>query len=323
MPQYLRLGTKASWNCPRGVSTRTTLQRVGPLNDTVKGNSMERSKILLVDDNEDLLRMMHQSLENKGFDVVAAANVTQALTQILAQPFDVLITDLHMPQPGDGFAVVTAMHHFQPAALTLVISGFPDVKEAMAAILLQADEVLVKPFDIANLADLIRKRTEGRKPAHVPSKKSVATILEDDAALTIERWLIRSQEVKELSALQVANTERTAYVPEILESIVSRLREERVVEAIARPSPAAVVHGKVRYLQGYTVPLIVQESRILQVCIFETIQRNLSDVDFSLVLPDVMLIADEVDSQLTQSVDSFLKAQQHATSSKQVSRPPD
>jgi hypothetical protein len=53
--------------------------------------------------------------------------------------------------------------------------------------------------------------------------------------------------------------------------------------------------------------MIVQESRILQVCIFETIQRNLAVVDFSLVLPDVMLIADEVDSQLTQSVASFLK----------------
>jgi hypothetical protein len=53
--------------------------------------------------------------------------------------------------------------------------------------------------------------------------------------------------------------------------------------------------------------MIVQESRILQVCIFETSQGNLAMVDFSLVLPDIMLIADEVDSQLTQSVASFLQ----------------
>ena len=46
--------------------------------------------------------------------------------------------------------------------------------------------------------------------------------------------------------------------------------------------------------------MMVQESRILQVSIFETIQRNLSRVDFSLVLPDVMILADEVDSQLAQ-----------------------
>lgn len=54
---------------------------------------------------------------------------------------------------------------------------------------------------------------------------------------------------------------------------------------------------------------VVQESRILQVCLFETIQHNLGSIDFSLVLPDIMLIADEVDSQLTQSVESFLKLQ--------------
>ena len=53
--------------------------------------------------------------------------------------------------------------------------------------------------------------------------------------------------------------------------------------------------------------MMVQESRILQVCLFETIQRNLGTVDFSLVLSDIMLIADEVDSQLTQSVESFFE----------------
>jgi hypothetical protein len=75
---------------------------------------------------------------------------------------------------------------------------------------------------------------------------------------------------------------------------------------IDRPCAAAVAHGQLRHRQGYTAPLIVQESRILQVCIFETIQRNLATVDFTSVLPDIMIIADEVDSQLKQSIGSFL-----------------
>jgi hypothetical protein len=45
------------------------------------------------------------------------------------------------------------------------------------------------------------------------------------------------------------------------------------------------------------------------VCIFETIERNLSTVDFTSVLPDIMIIADEVDSQLKQAIDSFLTMQ--------------
>lgn len=42
--------------------------------------------------------------------------------------------------------MVTAMRHSQPAALTLLVSGYPDVQRAMAAILLEADEIIVKPL---------------------------------------------------------------------------------------------------------------------------------------------------------------------------------
>jgi hypothetical protein len=51
--------------------------------------------------------------------------------------------------------------------------------------------------------------------------------------------------------------------------------------------------------------MIIEESRILQVSIFHTLQKNLRDVDFSLLLTDVMTIADECDSQLKQTIISF------------------
>ncbi len=73
-------------------------------------------------------------------------------------------------------------------------------------------------------------------------------------------------------------------------------------------SPAATAHGKLRYKQGYTPAMLVHESRILQVTLFGTLQSNLSFLDFSLLLPDVMTIADEVDAQLTQSMDSYMDA---------------
>src|SRR6202140_932286 len=112
---------------------------------------MTRPKILLVDDDDSEILLAQKALEGKDCEVVAATSVPEALRQITAQRFDVLITALHMPDPGDGFAVVTAMRHSQPNALTLVVSDFPDVQKAMNAILLQADEVLVKPFDATRL----------------------------------------------------------------------------------------------------------------------------------------------------------------------------
>jgi CheY-like chemotaxis protein len=93
---------------------------------------MTRPKILLVDDDKDDIFLTQRSLESNNCEVVPVTSVTEAFKQIATQQFDVLITDLHMPEPGDGIAVVTAMRHTQPEALTLVVSGFPDVQKAMA-----------------------------------------------------------------------------------------------------------------------------------------------------------------------------------------------
>jgi hypothetical protein len=70
---------------------------------------------------------------------------------------------------------------------------------------------------------------------------------------------------------------------------------------------AACNHGILRREQGYTVPMIVEESRILQVSIFNALQSNLRSVDFDTVLLDVMSIADEVDSQLKQAMLGFME----------------
>lgn len=271
---------------------------------------MPKNKILLVDDNGLVLDVMKRILEDKGFEVVSAGGVTEALKLIVNNRFDVLITDLHMPNACDGFAVVTAMRHAQPDSVNLVISGFPDVQGAMAAILLDTDEVMVKPVDVEKLSELIRNRLERVRPILKAPKDSVASILERDVAITTQRWLSRVQGVQELTRIPLTDEERAEYVPTITKEIVLRLRERPLMETQASESASAVAHGQLRYRQGYTAPMLVQESRILQVCIFETIQRNLGTVDFSVVLPDIMLIADEVDSQLTQTVDSFLKSQQ-------------
>ena len=134
-------------------------------------------RVLLVDDDDAVGTMMNVTLERKGFDVVVAASVTEALRRITTESFDVLITDLHMPDPGDGFTVVTAMRHSQPDALTLLVSGYPDVQCAMAAILLEADEIIVKPFDVGRLGELVRDKMLARRPAARLGKDRVSVIL--------------------------------------------------------------------------------------------------------------------------------------------------
>jgi len=267
-------------------------------------------KILLVDDDDAIREMMTATLEHKGFAVVAVANVTEALKLITTETFDVLITDLHMPNPSDGFAVITAMRHIQPKALTLLVSGYPDVKSAMEAILLEADEIIVKPFETGKLADLVHDKMLSHEPSVSTPKERVAEILRQCTSLIVEDWLARVKKSKELSQVSLSDQERTGYLPKLINDLIARLRTSNTPgeESDSVCSPAAVAHGKLRKSQGYTSAMLVHDSRILQVTLFGVLQKNLSALDFSVLLPDVMTIADEVDSQLTQAMEGFTDA---------------
>lgn len=265
---------------------------------------MTTHRVLVVDDDDAVLSMVQAGLQRDGFEVVAASNVSEALRHIATEHFDVLLSDLHMPLAGDGFTVVSAMRHTHPKALTMVLSGYPALDEAMAAIISQADEIITKPFRIGSIKELIRARLANPLPVKRVQAESVASILERDTDITIQNWLELVEHDTELTCIPLSSLERTGHLPKLLRDVVLRLRLDT---GLAAPnSIAARDHGDMRREQGYTVPMVVEESRILQVSIFRTLQRNLRSVDFSKVLLDVVTIADEVDSQLKQALISYV-----------------
>jgi DNA-binding NtrC family response regulator len=62
-----------------------------------------KQRILLADDNEDILDIFREGLELQGFEVIPVSAVNEALRHISTEHFDVLLSDLHMPAAGDGF----------------------------------------------------------------------------------------------------------------------------------------------------------------------------------------------------------------------------
>jgi DNA-binding response OmpR family regulator len=258
-------------------------------------------RILLVDDDDAVRESLGAVLRFSKFEVKTASNVVEAIHLIDTETFDVLLSDLHLPGAGDGFTIVSAMRHRHPEAVTLLFTGFPALKEAMDAILLQADEIMVKPMPIPDLLALIRRKLENRVSLRAANTERVASILERESKTTIAEWLERVEGDSELNHLVLSHDERTGHLPLLLQELVHRLRVPRRL-GTKEASEGAAAHGKMRYSQGYTIPMMIEESRILQVSIFHTLQANLNVVDFSLLLIDVMTIADEVDSQLKQTI---------------------
>lgn len=268
-----------------------------------------RPTVLLVDDTESVLMTLQMVLERNDFDVTAVGNVNDALGLIATQKFDVLLSDLHMPGAGDGLTVVSAMRHSNPGAVTVIFSGYPEMKEAAAAILMQADEILVKPLDPRTLVETIRERLK-RGVKSVRPVENVANILERETQSTIDNWLLRVALEPQIITAPLNSKERSGHLPQMFRDLVSRLRHPLPLGTRALVSSAAAGHGQARRRQGYSAAMMVEESRMLQVSIFQTLQNNLHQVDFSLLLVDVMAIADEVDSQLAQAMAAYISESQ-------------
>jgi len=267
---------------------------------------MPSTRILLVDDDEVIRSTLGELLQQQEFQVTGASNVPEALKHISSNVYDVLLSDLHMPGAGDGLTVVSAMRHANPLAVTILLSAFPEMDAASHAILLQADQILVKPMDVTSLVAAIKERLAiGAPPARLV--ESVATILERTAKTTIGEWYEHIQRDSKVMSIPLSYEQRTGYLHQVFRDLVHRLRSSIPIGGKEMMSKAAAEHGLNRRRYGYSAAMMVEESRMLQVSVFHTLQRNLARIDFSLLLTDVMTIADEIDSQLSQAMENYIE----------------
>ncbi len=116
-------------------------------------------RILVVDDEPQILRALRAGLRGHGYDVQTAADGEEALDQLALHPPDILILDLVMPGKS-GFDVVQEMRTWSQAAQRLpaiiVLSARGEERDKVTALDLGADDYLTKPFSMNELLARIR-----------------------------------------------------------------------------------------------------------------------------------------------------------------------
>jgi CheY-like chemotaxis protein len=271
---------------------------------------MSDIKVLLVDDDEIVRTMLTCVLEQSGFVVKSVASVPEALRHIISsETYNVLVSDLHMPGAGDGLTVISAMRHANPLAVTILISSHPEMTAATQAIVLQTDEILLKPLDISSLGDVIKRRILMGPPAKAGQQAREFERVEAILARTMESvaqdWFARVQAEEQTSSIPLAYEQRTGHIPVIFQEIISRLSSSRPMNRKESSYSGAGKHGVDRLRQGYTLAMLVEEYRLLQLSIFKILRNNLAAIDYSLLLNGVMTIADEINSQLAHALAGY------------------
>jgi hypothetical protein len=136
--------------------------------------------------------------------------------------------------------------------------------------------------------------------------ESVADILERELEPVIHDWMRLVEKQEDLMSITLSYEDRTGHLPALLREVIVRLRLDAGTKAAV--SVAASYHGDLRRKQGYTVAMVVEESRLLQVCLFTTLHKNTHLIEYNKLLLDVVTIADEVDAQLKQQMLRYMEA---------------
>jgi len=262
--------------------------------------------ILFVDDEPTLRVTLPAILQQRGHSVTTAATVGEALKQIQTGVFDVLISDLNIGEPGDGFTVVSAMRRTQPNCLNLILTGYPAFEAALDAIRRQVDHFLVKPAQLDVLVSAIEEKISRRK-ASDSAPLSLAEFLRGKGAEIIRRTLRAMKQHQQLVALPLSDGDRIDHLPGIFTRLTDLLELPERSDIILDDSlKEAAHHGSMRNRQGYSIDMLIEDRRLLGNAIYDAVRENLLALDLSRVIPDLQRINDSLDLQLRSALLAYL-----------------
>ena len=116
-------------------------------------------RILIVDDDADIRKVLSSILSEEGYLVAAVENGKQALKATENQFFDLALIDVELPGIK-GTELLHKLKETQPRMVKIILTGFPSFENAMKAVNEGADGYILKPFEGGKLLKTIRKHLD-------------------------------------------------------------------------------------------------------------------------------------------------------------------
>ncbi len=141
-----------------------------------------RGRILAIDDEVNIRRLLTNELEQEGFTVVTAETGEQGLALVAEESFDLALVDLKLPAMS-GIEVINTMMSMASPPETIVISGHGDIKVAVQSMKVGARDFVTKPFKLSELIPLIDQAVKERRTLESGARPSVSPRTQDKRAI--------------------------------------------------------------------------------------------------------------------------------------------
>jgi PAS domain S-box-containing protein len=262
--------------------------------------------ILFVDDEPSIRETLPKILTLNGHTVVTTATVAEALVAITSERFDLLISDLNIGHPADGFIVVSAMRRTNPECVNFILTGYPGYESALQAIREQVDGYMVKPTNVPKLLKSIEEGLKAKRPREARENKRLSMIVRENIPAIVERALADMRKDPELGTLSVTDAKLVDGLPDALRELANVL--DLGPEAAER-AELETRTGQSRERQTHALSLMVHKNRITQRAIVNVIYDNLLSTDMSHLMRDMAQLNDAFLWQLASSVHGYFDTQ--------------
>ena len=130
------------------------------------------SNVLVIDDDEETRNLFSTVLSDAGYLVEAVENGKQAIKMCKNEPFDIALIDIELPDIK-GVDLLKTLRQIQPKMVKIIITGHPSIENAMKSVNEKADGYLLKPVNMAEMLEMIKKIHEEKTNEYVQIMKNV------------------------------------------------------------------------------------------------------------------------------------------------------
>ena len=151
----------------------------------------EIARILIVDDDEDIRKVLTTILEDEGYIVESVGTAKKAIAKTGKKFYNLALIDIRLPDM-EGIELLTRMKDTTPKMRKIIITGYPTLQNAVEAVNRGADTYIIKPFDMKKALRTIKEELTKQEEEKRYSQEKVAEFIETRVKqLEVEKKLTR------------------------------------------------------------------------------------------------------------------------------------
>jgi signal transduction histidine kinase/FixJ family two-component response regulator len=163
----------------------------------IQSKKLSKVKIAVVDDEEVMRRLVTEILKGEGYEVSTFSNALEALETVKQENFDLILTDLKMPEM-DGMELIRSAHKVDPDIGAIFMTGYASLSSAREAVKEGAYDYILKPFDLTEVRNSVAKAIQKRATDQEKVREK-----ELNRLLDLDKIMFRSGDFKDLLKLSL------------------------------------------------------------------------------------------------------------------------